>query len=324
MSLLGPTESDMPRGSLVGDDDTELVGTSPLFCQVLSIVDSVAGNDCVVLIEGESGTGKELIARRVHQRSGRAEGPFVPVNCPSISESLFESQFFGHVKGAFTGAASSTLGMVRAADGGTLMLDEVGELPLHLQPKLLRLLQQREVTPVGSSTPVRVDVRFVAATNRSLAKRVAEGEFRSDLYHRLNVVRIEIPPLRSRPEDIEPLVDYYLDQYACQYAMAVRRLGPSLRKALREYSCQATFANCPATSSGCTPRGCPRRPRGAMSGTTATSPPKASLPPASNATLAACRWSRPPRSGPFRMPNCTPSAARWTQPTTTAPPRRGF
>jgi len=171
----------------------------------------VAPNDCVVLLEGESGTGKELLARLLHVASSRAGGPFIPVNCPGVSETLFESQFYGHVRGAFTGATTDTLGAVRSAHGGTLLLDEVGELPLHLQPKLLRLLQEREVTPVGASRPMPVDIRFVAATNRSLARCVAEGAFRADLYHRLNIVRIEIPPLRSRPEDIEPLLDYYID-----------------------------------------------------------------------------------------------------------------
>ena len=212
-----------------------LIGSSSLFQQVLDIADSVAANDCVVLLEGESGTGKELIARRIHKRSPRKQGPFVPVNCPSISESLFESQFFGHVKGAFTGAAVSTLGMVRAAEDGTLLLDEVGELPMHLQPKLLRLLQEREVTPVGGSQPVPVNARFIAATNRNLSGQVARGQFRRDLYHRLNVVRIEIPPLRTRPEDIDPLVDYYLASYAREYRMRPRVIGPGLREALRAY-----------------------------------------------------------------------------------------
>jgi len=212
-----------------------LIGNSPLFHHVLRVVDSVAVNDCVVLLEGESGTGKELIARRIHFSSPRASSPFIPVNCAAISETLFESQFYGHVKGAFTGAATSTLGVVRAADGGTLLLDEVSELPLHLQPKLLRLLQECEITPVGAAKPIFVDTRFVASTNRRLARRVAEGVFRSDLYHRLNIVRIEIPPLRSRPEDVEPLLEYYLDYYARQYRRPRREIGSRLRVCLREY-----------------------------------------------------------------------------------------
>jgi len=188
-----------------------------------------------VLLEGESGTGKELIARRIHERSGRANGPFIPVNCPAISDTLFESQFYGHVKGAFTGASTDTLGVVRSAAGGTLMLDEVGELPLHLQPKLLRLLQEHEVTPVGQSRPIPVDTRFVAATNCCLASAVSEGDFRSDLYHRLNIVRIQVPPLRDRPEDVEPLLDYYLHYYAELYCMPPRHLGHALRRMLVEY-----------------------------------------------------------------------------------------
>ncbi len=212
-----------------------LVGVSSLFRQVLRVVDAVASNDCVVLLEGESGTGKELIARRIHANSARAMGPFIAVNCPAISEALFESQFYGHVKGAFTGAATSSMGVVRAADGGTLMLDEVGELPSHHQPKLLRLLQEREVTPVGASRPIPVDVRFIAATNRSLAKSVVDGNFRGDLYHRLNIVRIEVPPLRVRPEDIDPLLDYYLDYFARQYVRPRALIGRQLRESLKRY-----------------------------------------------------------------------------------------
>ncbi|MFW6106598.1 MAG: sigma 54-interacting transcriptional regulator [bacterium] len=217
------------------DPGPRLIAESSLFRQVLNVLDAVARNDCIVLLEGESGTGKELLARGVHYRSARSDGPFIPVNCPGISESLFESQFFGHVRGAFTGAATSTLGVVRAASGGTLLLDEVGELRSHLQPKLLRLLQQREVTPVGGCEPIPVDVRFIAATNRNLAEAVARGEFRGDLYHRLNIVRIEVPPLRRRPEDIEPLLDYYLSYYAEVYAMPRRRLSRWLRQELRRY-----------------------------------------------------------------------------------------
>jgi transcriptional regulator with PAS, ATPase and Fis domain len=220
---------------LAGGHDPILVGASRLFRQVLRVVDTVACNDCVVLLEGESGTGKELVARRIHAHSSRVVSPFIPVNCAAISDTLFESQFYGHVKGAFTGAATSTLGVVRAANGGTLLLDEVGEMPLHLQPKLLRLLQEGEITPVGAATPISVDARFVASTNRSLARMVADGDFRSDLYHRLNIVRIEIPPLRSRPEDIEPLVDFYLDYYAHHYHRPRRYFGTRLRACLRAY-----------------------------------------------------------------------------------------
>jgi len=219
--------------SLDGGSRYVLVGVSSLFRAILDVVDAVADKDCPVLLEGESGTGKELIARRIHTKSLRANGPFIPVNCPATTETLFESQFYGHVKGAFTGADSSTLGVVRAAEGGTLLLDEVGELPLHLQPKLLRLLQEREITPVGASIPIPVNTRFIASTNRSLAKAVQEGGFRSDLYHRLNIVRVEIPPLRTRPEDIAPLVDHYLRHYALEYNAPQIELSHRLRNCLR-------------------------------------------------------------------------------------------
>jgi len=212
-----------------------LVGVSSLFKQILSVIDSVALNDCVALLEGESGTGKELLARRIHQRSTRHNGPFIPVNCAGVSESIFESQFYGHVRGAFTGADTDTLGIVRAAEGGTLLLDEVGELPLHLQPKLLRVLHEKEVTPVGAARPILVDVRIIAATNRSLVKCVNDGKFRSDLYHRLNIVRIYVPPLRNRPADIGALVDHYLAVYAEQYNMPMRQLGLHLRESLMQY-----------------------------------------------------------------------------------------
>ncbi len=232
-SNLVPPAVRSPLGD--GRVNQALVGVSPLFRQVVSVVDAVAGNDCVVLLEGESGTGKEVLARRIHTQSSRAQGVLIPVNCPGISETLFESQFYGHVRGAFTGAATDTLGVVRAAENGTLLLDEVGELPLHLQPKLLRLLQEREVTPVGASKPLPVNARFIAATNCSLVRRVSEGTFRGDLYHRLNIVRIEIPPLRHRPEDIEPLIDFYLSYYAEQYNKPERTFGLRLRACLREY-----------------------------------------------------------------------------------------
>ncbi len=221
-----------------GTQDTTspaFIGRSKVFQQLLNIVDAVAGNDCVVLLEGESGTGKELIAKRIHRNSRRADGPFIPVNCPAVAESLFESQFYGHVKGSFTGAAGDTLGMVRSADGGTLFLDEIGELPIHLQPKLLRLLQEREVTPVGAAKPIPVDVRFIAATNRPLAQAVKDGRFRLDLYHRLNVVRVQIPALRLRQDDIEPLLNFYLNYYAAEYGMDVREMDDVTIQSLHTY-----------------------------------------------------------------------------------------
>ncbi len=216
--------------------DTRLVGESPLLKQMLQIVDQVAQHNCVVLLEGESGTGKELIAQRLHEKSKRNTGPFIPVNCPAVSETLFESQFYGHVKGSFTGAAGDTLGVVRAAEGGTLFLDEIGELPMHLQSKLLRMLQEKEITPVGATRPVKVDVRFVAATNRSLARAVQNGKFRLDLYHRLNVVRVQIPPLRNRHEDILLLLEHFLDTFAAEYGMNRVDVPANIRESLLSYN----------------------------------------------------------------------------------------
>jgi len=224
-----------PRAGDYGSGEV-LIGSSPVFRRVVAVADAVATNDCVVLLEGESGTGKELLARRIHFRSRRKGDPFIPVNCAGISETLFESQFFGHVRGAFTGAVSETLGVVRAAEGGTLLLDEVSDIPLHLQPKLLRLLQEREVVPVGGSRPMSVDVRFIAATNRDLAQMVVDSDFRQDLFHRLNIVRIEMPSLRCRPDDVEPLLDWYLDVFAQEYGMPRRVLGQGLRRQLVDYS----------------------------------------------------------------------------------------
>ncbi|MGC9454729.1 MAG: sigma-54 interaction domain-containing protein [Phycisphaerae bacterium] len=221
--------------SEVGGGGPSTIGVSPLLRKVVRTADEVASNDCTVLIEGESGTGKELLARRIHGRSPRRNGPFVPVSCPGVTDSLFESQFYGHIRGAFTGATTDSLGVVRAAENGTLLLDEIGELSMHLQPKLLRLLQEREVVPVGASRPITVNTRFIAATNRNLAQQVARGEFRTDLYHRLNVVRLEMPALRDRPEDVNPLLDYYLQYFADRYNTNPRSIPRAVRNELMAY-----------------------------------------------------------------------------------------
>jgi transcriptional regulator with GAF, ATPase, and Fis domain len=198
----------------------QIVGVSRAIREVVGLVDAVAPSDCCVLIEGESGTGKELVARRLCAGSRRKDRPFIPVNCAGISESLFESQFFGHVRGAFTGAEQDMLGLVRTADGGTLFLDEIGEIPLNLQPKLLRVIQDQEVMPVGKPRPVVVDTRFIAGTNRRLRGLVDAGKFRQDLYYRLNIVRIEMPPLRDRPEDVAVLLDHFSGVYARRHTCA--------------------------------------------------------------------------------------------------------
>ena len=190
--------------------EREIIGVSPSLRRVLEIADRVAATDATVLIAGESGTGKEAIARRIHVRSGRAEKPFVAVDCAAIPADLLESELFGHARGAFTGAVRDRMGRFRQASGGTLFLDEIAEIPLSLQPKLLRALQERVVDVVGGDHPVPVDVRIVAATNRDLPGRIREGAFREDLYYRLNVVEIRVPPLRERPEDIPLLVEHFI------------------------------------------------------------------------------------------------------------------
>ena len=211
-----------------------IVGVSKAIRDVLQLVDQVAATDCCVLIEGESGTGKELIARRLFAKSQRADRPFIPVNCAGISESLFESQFFGHVRGAFTGAEQTMLGVFRTAEGGTVFLDEICEFPLSLQPKLLRVLQEHEVMPVGKPVPVKVDTRFLAGSNQNLAEMVRLGTFRRDLYHRLNIVRIQLPALRERPEDISPLLDHFLLVAADRYHRPPVVLPPQVPRDLDE------------------------------------------------------------------------------------------
>ncbi len=207
----------MTATTLLSGNAPMIVGVSGVMREVLDLVDQVAGSDCCVLIEGESGTGKELIARRLCDKSSRRGHPFIPVNCAGISETLFESQFFGHIRGAFTGAEQNMLGVVRTADGGTVFLDEVCDIPLSLQPKLLRVLQEQEVMPVGKPIPIKVDTRFLAGTNRNLADMVRRGTFRGDLYHRLNIVRIVLPALRDRAEDVPLLLEHFSRRFADHY-----------------------------------------------------------------------------------------------------------
>jgi transcriptional regulator with PAS, ATPase and Fis domain len=187
-----------------------ILGRSPAIRKLLEQIEKLAPRDTTVLIQGESGTGKELVARRLHQGSPRADGPFVAINCAAIADSLLESELFGYEKGAFTGAAALKKGKLETAENGTLFLDEIGELAMPLQAKILRVLQEREVERVGGTRPVRIDIRVVAATNRDLAQKVKDGGFRADLYHRLNVVALRTPPLRARKEDIPLLADHFL------------------------------------------------------------------------------------------------------------------
>ncbi|HXV78739.1 MAG TPA: sigma-54 dependent transcriptional regulator [Candidatus Binatia bacterium] len=191
-------------------DLSEFVGHSPAIKEILALIEKVANADSTVLITGESGVGKEVVARLIHSKSARREKLFLPVNCSAIPDTLLESQLFGHVKGSFTGAFSSNEGLFQKAQGGTIFLDEIGDLSLSLQPKLLRAIETKEVLPVGATQPIRVDVRILAATHRDLLKSCEQEKFREDLFYRLNVINIHIPTLRERREDIAPLVDFLI------------------------------------------------------------------------------------------------------------------
>ena len=214
----------------------DIVLRSSLMTQTLNFARRAADSRIPILIEGESGTGKELVARAIQGTGERSGKPFVPVNCGAIPENLVESILFGHEKGAFTGADQRRAGKFQEADGGTIFLDEIGELRSDLQVKLLRALQEGEIDSVGSKRPVKVDVRVISATNQDLAKRVAEGAFRQDLYYRLNVFPILIPPLRERTEDIPPLIDHFVGVYAASEGKAVRGVAPEAYDLLSDYA----------------------------------------------------------------------------------------
>ena len=215
--------------------ETPLLGKSPGIARIFSLVERAAPTEANVLILGENGTGKELVARELHSRSRRAGNVFVSVDLGAVAENLFESELFGHVKGAFTDARGDRIGRLQAADGGTLFLDEVGNLPLHLQPKLLTALEQRQVVPVGANKPVPIDVRVIAATNLPPERLSEESLFRQDLLFRLNTVEIELPPLRERREDIMLLVEHYVALYAKKYGKPQRDIPPEVASALRAY-----------------------------------------------------------------------------------------
>jgi DNA-binding NtrC family response regulator len=214
---------------------SEIVFNSAQMAFVVGLVRKVSRTDSTVLVTGESGTGKELVARAIHKMSERADKPFVTVNSGALPEGLLESELFGHVRGAFTGAVSSSLGRFRTADGGSLFLDEVGNMSPSMQVKMLRVLQEREFTPVGSSESIHADVRLIAATNRDLGEAVRSGEFREDLYYRMNVIEIHIPPLRLRREDILLLADYFLLRHASENNVEPPVLAPDARAALLSY-----------------------------------------------------------------------------------------
>jgi NtrC-family two-component system response regulator AlgB len=204
--------------------------------EVLDLAFKTAATEATILMRGESGTGKGVLARAIHARSQRAGAPFVTVHCPSLSAELLESELFGHVQGAFTGAIRDTIGKVAAADGGTLFLDEIGDLPLALQPKLLRLLQERCYERVGETQTRAGNVRVLAATNRDLETEIAAGRFREDLFYRLNVIEVTVPPLRQRPADILPLADHLLRFFARQNGKHIAGFGDAVRQAICSYS----------------------------------------------------------------------------------------
>jgi len=217
---------------LAPSTDTPLLGKSEAMLRVRTLIDRAAPTDANVLILGENGTGKEIVAREIHRLSRRSQHPMISVDLGATAESLFESELFGHVKGAFTGAESDRMGRLKAADRSTLFLDEIGNLPLHLQPKLLTALEQREVVPVGANKPIPIDVRVVAATNASVETLADEKRFRQDLLFRLNTIEIALPPLRERREDVPVLLDHYLGLYARKYDKPQREIPPAVLEAL--------------------------------------------------------------------------------------------
>lgn len=232
--VMRPADEDPSLGSAGPTVFHGIVARSPLMTRIFSLVHNLQSSDATILITGESGTGKELLARAIHGNSGRRRGKFVAVNCAALPGELLESELFGHVRGAFTGAVRDRVGRFELAAGGTLFLDEVGDVPLHLQVKLLRVLQERTFERVGESHTRSADVRVIAATNADLRRAIVEGRFREDLYYRLRVVPVDIPPLRSRREDIEPLAQHILARVSARHGREVR-LSPDAMRALLHY-----------------------------------------------------------------------------------------
>jgi DNA-binding NtrC family response regulator len=224
------------KEDIADDGEHSIVGHSPALLKSLERARHAARTGADVLIEAESGTGKELFARYIHDHSDRRERPFVGVNCAAVPESLLESELFGHVRGAFTGATNARAGRFELAEGGTLLLDEIGEMPLHLQPKLLRALQEREIERLGDTRSTRVNIRIVATTNVSLQSLVAQGRFRTDLYYRLNVIPLALPPLRERPEDIAVLAQFFTEKFAAETARPAPLLHPEFLVGLEKHS----------------------------------------------------------------------------------------
>jgi two-component system NtrC family response regulator len=213
----------------------EIIGSSPLLLDALDIAARMAATDATVLISGETGTGKELVAKAIHLRSNRRSRPFMAINCGAIPRELLESELFGHVKGAFTGAATHKKGKVEIADGGTVLLDEIGEMPLELQVRILRLIQEREIEKIGATAPTKVDVRIIAATHRDLAAMVKQGSFREDLYYRLLVVPIKLPSLRERTSDIQELLQHFFVKFREKHARPDLIIRPEVLQAFLDY-----------------------------------------------------------------------------------------
>jgi DNA-binding NtrC family response regulator len=216
-------------------DFDQIIGQSTPMKKIFEVIKRVAHSEGTVLITGKSGTGKEIIARAIHYNSPRREKRFMPINCGAIVDSLFESELFGHKKGSFTGATVDKEGLLKVAEGGTVFLDEISEIPIQLQVKLLRALEQREITPVGMTEPIKIDVRIIAATNRDLRKEVENGKFRDDLYYRLNVVEIDLPSLKERPDDIPILAQHFLDAFKKQMSKPIQGFANEAMRALLQY-----------------------------------------------------------------------------------------
>ncbi|MCD4696465.1 MAG: sigma-54 dependent transcriptional regulator, partial [Bacteroidales bacterium] len=213
----------------------QLTGNSAAFNRIREIIEKTAPTDANILLNGENGTGKSLIAREIHKRSLRSEEAFVTVDLGSLNENLFESELFGYKKGAFTDAQTDRMGRVESANGGTLFLDEIGNLSLAMQVKLLHLLQEKTITPLGSNRQITVDVRLITATNKNLQMEVANGNFREDLYYRINTISIEISPLRDRPKDIELLSEFFLNRYGNKYNKSAIKIGPGFWDAIKQH-----------------------------------------------------------------------------------------
>ncbi len=232
-ALKAPSPTATPP--LAGTAYCGIIGCSTEMRKIFEIIERIAPTQASVLIYGESGTGKELVARAIHQKSKAAAHPFVPINCSAIPEGLVESELFGHVKGSFTGATAPKQGLFKLADNGSIFLDEIGELPPFIQTKLLRVLQEREFLPVGGTEPVKVNVRIISATNRDLEQEVVEGRFREDLFYRLAVVPIRVPPLRERKDDIPLLVEHFLEKYCRQFDKSIDGVSSYAMEVLMEY-----------------------------------------------------------------------------------------